>query len=76
MNNSPERMRPGQGDWSISASGDVQDVTVYKDGVTIVKDLFGVVFLGILAILLLIALQRAQARNRELLAQLSQQDRS
>ncbi len=69
MNNLPDRMRPGQGDWSISASGDV-------NGVTVIKELFGVVFLGFLTIFLFIALQRAQARNRELLLQLSQQEQS
>ena len=34
------------------------------------RDLLGVFFLGTLALLLLIALQRAHARNRELMAQL------
>jgi hypothetical protein len=37
-----------------------------------VIDTTGAVFLGLLAILLLIALLRAQARNRELLARLAQ----
>jgi hypothetical protein len=69
MANFPDRtMRPGRGDAIISASGDVSGVTVFKE-------LLGVIFLGFLTIFLLIALQRAHARNRELLAQLGQQDR-
>lgn len=61
-------MRPGQGNALVSAGGDV-------NGVTVVKEMLGVIFLGFLTILLLIALQRAHARNRELLVQLGQQDR-
>ncbi len=70
MTNIPDRtMHPGVGDAIIAASGDV-------NGVTIVKETIGVVFLGLLAIFLLIALQQAHARNRDLLARLEQQDRS
>jgi hypothetical protein len=70
MANLPDRMiRPSRGDAVISAGGDVS-------GVTVVKELVGVIFLGFLTIFLLIALQRAHARNRELLVQLGQQDRS
>ncbi len=70
MTNIPDRiMHPGAGDAIISANGDV-------NGVTVVKETIGVVFLGLLAIFLLIALQQAHARNRELLARLEQQDRS
>jgi hypothetical protein len=36
------------------------------------KETLGVIFLGILALILLIALQRAHKRNRELMAQLLQ----
>jgi hypothetical protein len=36
-------------------------------------DTVGAIFLGVLALILLIALLRAQARNRALVAQLSQQ---
>ncbi len=61
--------RPSAGDAIISAMGDV-------NGVTVVKETIGVVFLGFLAIFLLIALQQAHARNRELLARLERQDRS
>lgn len=68
VNNFPDQMRPGRGDAIISASGDV-------NGVTVVKDVLGVVFLGFLSLVLLIALQRAHARNRELLTQLRQSDR-
>ncbi len=70
MSNLPERMlRPSRGDGVISAGGDV-------NGVTVVKEVIGVVFLGFLTIFLLIALQRAHARNRELLIQLGQQEQS
>jgi hypothetical protein len=69
MANLPDRtMRPSRSDAIASAGGDI-------NGVTVVKDTLGVIFLGILTIFLLIALQRAQARNRELLVQLGQQDR-
>ncbi len=68
VNNFPDRMHPGQGDAIISAGGDM-------NGVTVVKEMLGIIFLGFLTIFLLIALQRAHARNRELLAQLGQQDR-
>ncbi len=70
MTNIPDRiMHPGAGDAIIAASGDV-------NGVTVVKETIGVIFLGLLAIFLLVALQQAHARNRELLARLEQQDRS
>jgi hypothetical protein len=39
------------------------------------RDTVGVVILGILALILLVALLRSQARNRALVAQLSQQGR-
>jgi hypothetical protein len=69
MVNLPDRaMRPSRGDAVISAGGDV-------NGVTVVKETIGMFFLGILSLALLIALQRAHARNRELLVQLGQQDR-
>jgi hypothetical protein len=61
--------RPGRGDAVITTNGDV-------NGVTVVKETLGVIFLGLLAIFLLIALQRAHARNRELLTRLAPQERS
>lgn len=45
------------------------------NGVTVVKDTLGMIFLGVLALILLAALLRAQARNRELLQQLAGQAR-
>jgi hypothetical protein len=39
------------------------------------RDTVGVVILGILALILLVALLRSQARNRALVAELSQQGR-
>ncbi len=39
------------------------------------RDTLGVIILGPLALILLVALLRAQARNRALIAQLSQQSR-
>ena len=39
------------------------------------RDTLGVMILGVLALILLVALLRAQARNRALIAQLSQQSR-
>jgi hypothetical protein len=39
------------------------------------RDTAGAVFLGILALILLVALLRSEARNRALVAQLSQQGR-
>jgi len=69
MSNLSDRItRPGAGDAIISASGDV-------NGVTVVKETLGVIFLGFLALVLLIALQRAHARNLELLARLGQLER-
>ena len=69
MNNLPDRFtRPGAGAAIISAGGDV-------NGVTIVREMMGVIFLGLLTLCLLIALQRAQARNRELLERLGQVER-
>ena len=66
MTNLPDRITlPGAGDAVISAGGDV-------NGVTVVKETLGVIFLGFLTLFLLIALQRAHARNRELLARLGQ----
>ena len=48
-----------------------------RDGSTIIttRDTPGVIILGILALILLVALLRSQARNRALVAQLSQQSR-
>ncbi len=70
MTNIPDRiMHPGPGDAIIAASGDV-------NGVTVVKETIGVVFLGFLAMLLLVALLQSHARNRELLARLDLRDRS
>ncbi len=70
MNTLPTRMTgPASGDVITSAGGDV-------NGVTVVRELLGVIFLGFLTIFLLIALQRAHARNRELLVQLGQQNRA
>ena len=43
--------------------------------IIITRDTAGAVFLGILALILLVALLRSEARNRALVAQLSQQDR-
>ena len=66
MTNLPERGAwSGIGDITVTAGGDI-------NGVTVVKELFGVIFLGFLTIFLLIALQRAHARNRELLIQLAE----
>ena len=66
MTNVPDRItRPGAGNVIISAGGDV-------NGVTVMREMLGVVFLGFLTVFLLIALQRAHARNRELLVRLGQ----
>ena len=66
MANLPDRIiHPGAGNIIISAGGDV-------NGVTVMREMLGVVFLGFLTLILLIALQRAHARNRELSAQLGQ----
>ncbi len=62
------RLKPNRGDANILAGGDV-------NGVTVVKEVFGVVLLGVISILLLIALLRAQARNRELLERLEPRER-
>ena len=51
------------GDISVRTTGDVS-------GVTLVKDTLGVVFLGLVALFLVVALARSQARNRELISQL------
>ena len=70
MTNLPDRITlPGAGDVVISAGGDV-------NGVTVLKETLGVIFLGFLTLFLLIALQRAHARNRELLARLGQLEQS
>jgi len=69
MTNLPDRItRLGAGNTIIAASGDV-------NGVTILKETLGVIFLGFLTVFLLIALQRAHARNRKLLARLGQLER-
>ena len=53
----------------------IGDANIYAgeavNGVTVVKETIGVIFLGVLALILLVALLRAQARNRELLQQLA-----
>ncbi len=69
MTNLPDRIiRPGMGDAIISAGGDV-------NGVTVVKETIGMIFLGLLAIFLLVALQQEHARYRELLARLEPRDK-
>ncbi len=54
------------GDISIRTTGDVS-------GVTLVKDTLGVIFLGLVALFLIVALARLQARNQELMSQLLEQ---
>ena len=56
------------GDISIRTTGDVS-------GVTLVKDTLGVIFLGLVALFLIVALTRLQARNQELMSQLLEQNR-
>jgi hypothetical protein len=56
------------GDVSIHTTGDVS-------GVTLVKDTLGVIFLGLVALFLVVALARSQARNHELIIQLLEQNR-
>ncbi len=51
------------GDIYIRTTGDV-------NGVTLVKDTLGVIFLGLVALFLVVALARSQARNRELVIKL------
>ena len=51
------------GDIYIRTTGDVSCVTV-------VKDTLGVIFLGLVALFLVVALARSQARNRELIIKL------
>jgi len=51
------------GDSYIRTGGDA-------NGITVVKDTVGAIFLGLLAVILLIALLRSNARNRDLLSQL------
>jgi hypothetical protein len=51
------------GDISIRTTGDVS-------GVTLVKDTLGVIFLGLVALFLIVALTRLQLRNQELMSQL------
>jgi hypothetical protein len=57
------------GDISIRTTGDVS-------GVTLVKDTLGVIFLGLVALFLVVALAQSQARNRELMGQLLEQKQS
>jgi len=54
------------GDISVRTTGDVS-------GVTLVKDTLGVIFLGMVALFLVVVLARSQARNRELMGQLLEQ---
>jgi hypothetical protein len=56
------------GESYVQAGGDV-------NGVTTVRETIGAIFLGLLSLALLIALQRAEARNRELLIRLMQSAR-
>jgi hypothetical protein len=64
MNELPEETaKVNAGDIYIRTTGDVS-------GVTLVKDTLGVIFLGLVALFLVVALARSQARNRELLSQL------
>ncbi len=51
------------GDVYIRTTGDVS-------GVTLVKDTLGVIFLGLVALFLVVALARSQARNHELIIKL------
>ena len=53
------------GESYVRAGGDV-------NGVTTVRETIGAVFLGLLSLALLIALQRAEARNRQLMQQVMQ----
>jgi hypothetical protein len=53
------------GESYVQAGGDV-------NGVTTVRETIGAVFLGLLSLAMLIALQRAEARNRQLMQQLVQ----
>ncbi len=57
------------GDANIRAGGDV-------NGVTVVKETIGVIFLGVVVVLLIVALQRAYSRNQELWLRLLEQNRS
>jgi hypothetical protein len=64
MNELPEEIaKVNVGDIYIRTTGDVS-------GITLVKDTLGVIFLGLVALFLVVALARSQARNRELLNQL------
>jgi hypothetical protein len=56
------------GDISIRTGGDVS-------GVTLVKDTLGVIFLGLVALFLVVALARSQARNHELISKLMELNR-
>lgn len=58
----------GESDADIRVGGDVS-------GVTVMKETLGVVFLGLLALFLAVALQRAYSRNQELWFQLLEQSR-
>jgi hypothetical protein len=53
------------GESYVQAGGDV-------NGVTTVRETIGAIFLGLLSLAMLIALQRAEARNRQLMQQLMQ----
>ncbi len=69
MTHLPDRItHPGMGDAIISAGGDV-------NGVTVVKETIGIIFLGLLSIFLLAALLQEHARNREWLARLEPRDK-
>ena len=63
-----EAAKVNVGEIYIRTTGDVS-------GVTLVKDTLGVIFLGLVALFLVVALARSQARNRELISQLLEQSR-
>jgi hypothetical protein len=68
MSELPEEVaKVNVGDIYIRTTGDVS-------GVTLVKDTLGVIFLGLVALFLVVALARSQARNRELMLKLQERD--
>jgi hypothetical protein len=56
------------GDLSLRTGGDI-------NGVTMVKDTLGVIFLGLVALFLVVALARSQARHHELMIKLLELNR-